>query len=49
MHEMENDTVRKIEDTAQDETKRKEKEMFIIMSEDQENVDQYDMSNNSFQ
>ena len=48
MHEMENDTVRKIEDTAWDETKRIEKEMLIIMSEDQENVDQYDMSNNSF-
>ena len=39
MHDMENNTVRKIEDTAWDETKRIEKEMLIIMSENQENVD----------
>ena len=39
MHEMENDALRKIKDTAWDETKRIEKEMLIIMSEDQKNVD----------
>ena len=39
MHKMKNNAARKIKDTAWDETKRIEKEMLIIMSEDQENVD----------